>query len=341
MLKVGLIGIGFMGRVHLDTYIRLEEEGFPLKLTALCDIDEKKFQGEFVDGNLDAGKQRYDFTKYKCYYDINEMLTKEEFDFIDICLPTYLHAGVSIRALNKGINVLCEKPMALNSEDCKKMIEAAERNKKKLMIGQCLRFWPAYEVLKEYVEKNKLGEALGGYFYRGGSTPIWSYKNWFLNEQKSGGCILDQHIHDVDMINWLFGKPEMVSTLAANVIPESGYDIVSTNYIYEDNKVINAQDDWTLNGEYGFQMAFRVNFENGNIVFEEGTLKINPNNQKGFIPELSSNTGHYNEIKYFAEAVINDEPIQRANPESTMETIIIAEAEVLSASKRGERVMVR
>lgn len=336
MLKVGLIGIGFMGRGHLDNYIRLESEGFPVKLVAICDIDPAKFENKFIQGNIDIGTKKYDFSKYRLYTNLDEMLEKEELDYVDICLPTYLHAEAAIKALDRGMHVLCEKPMALNSKECAEMIEAAKRNNKKLMIGHCLRFWPAYEYLKECVETERFGKFLEGYFYRGGGTPKWSYENWLLKKEKSGGCILDQHIHDVDTINWLFGKPSAVSTIARNVIPGSGYDIVSTNYIYPDGKVINAQDDWTLQGDYGFEMLFRVNFERGNLIFQNGVLKVNPNEDKSFIPELSKEMGYYREIRYFAECILNDKPITVAPPESSKETIEIVEAEIKSADNKGQ-----
>ncbi len=335
MLKVGLIGIGFMGRGHLDNYIRLESEGFPVKLTAVCDIDPEKFENKFVPGNIDVGTGTYDFSKYSLYTDIDEMLAKEELDYVDIALPTYLHAEATVKALNKGIHVLCEKPMALNSKQCRQMIEAAEQNSRKLMIGQCLRFWPAYEYLKDKVVSGEWGSVVSAYFFRGGSPPRWSYENWLLTKDKSGGCLLDQHIHDVDTINWLFGKPEKVSTIGKNVIPGSGYDTVSTNYFYSDGKVVNAQDDWTLQGDFGFDMLFRVNFEKGNLVFEKGVLTAYPNEAPGFVPELSPDMGYYREIKYFANAILNDTPIEVAPTVSTMETIEIAEAELDSANKGG------
>src|SRR5690606_20468608 len=114
---------------------------------------------------------------------------------------------------------------------------------------------------------------------------------WYLNGADSGGCMVDMHIHDTDVINWLFGKPQSVSTLARNVVPGSAYDIVSTNYVYPDGKVLNAQADWTLGGDYGFSMTFRVNFERGNLVFENGALKVNPNDAPGFVAELSPDMG--------------------------------------------------
>lgn len=335
MLRVGLIGIGFMGRGHLDNYIRLEKEGFPVKLVAICDIDSEKFKGKFVPGNIDVGGNKYDFSKYALYTEIDRMFEEQELDFVDIALPTYLHAEISIKAMSHGLHVLCEKPMALNTKECQAMIDASHKYGKKLMIGQCLRFWPEYEALKEYVDMEKFGKVTGAYFFRGGSSPKWSYENWLLKKEKSGGVLLDQHIHDVDTINWLFGKPDRVSTLGRNVIPGSGYDIVSTHYIFDDGKVINAQDDWTLEGGYGFQMLFRVNFEKGNLIYEKGVLTVYPNDGAAFVPELSKDMGYYREIKYFIKAIEENSPITVAEPSSTMETIRIAEAELSSADQGG------
>ncbi|HBG76947.1 Gfo/Idh/MocA family oxidoreductase [Eubacteriales bacterium mix99] len=338
MLKVGLIGIGFMGRGHLDNYIRLESEGFPVKLTAVCDIDDKKFQNIFIPGNIDVGNGKYDFSKYHLYTDIDEMLEKEDLDYVDTPLPTYLHAEAAVKALSKGIPVLCEKPMALTVGQCQSMIHAAEKSGKKLMAAQCLRFLPAYEYLKDCVETGRFGKALSAYFFRGGSTPKWSYQNWLQTGDKSGGALMDQHVHDVDTINWVFGTPKAVSTVGKNVIPASGYDIVSTRYLYEDGKVVTAEDDWTLEGDFGFEMLFRVNFEKGNLVYRKGVLKANPNDGKSFVPDLPKDDGYYREIKYFANALINDTPIRTASPQSTMETIRIARAEMESADNGGQPV---
>lgn len=335
VLRVGLVGVGFMGRGHLDNYIRLEKEGFPVKLVAICDVDEEKLYGsKEVKGNLDVGNGKYDMSKYNIYTNVDEMLEKEDLDYIDTPLPTYLHAQVAIKALNKGLHVLCEKPMALNTIDCQKMIDAAKANNKLLMLGHCLRFWPAYEYLNETVKTQRYGEVISGYFFRGGCTPIWSYENWLLKEDKSGGALFDQHVHDVDTINWIFGKPKAVSTIGKKVISGSGYDAVSTNYIYEDRKVINTQDDWTINGDFGFEMSYRVNFEKGCIVYK-GKVTDYPVDGKKFEPELVNEDGYYREIKYFINCVLNNEPVTLNLPESNMETIRIAEAEKESADNFG------
>ena len=250
MLRVGLVGIGFMGRGHLDQYIRLMKEGAPVKLVAVCDIDGNKFNNVFIKGNMEnVGCGTYDFSPYHCYTDFDEMIANEELDYVDMPLPTYLHSYYAIKAMKAGLNVLCEKPMARTPEQCQMMIDTAKATGKTLMIAQCLRFWPAYETLKHYVDSGELGKPVFARLYRGGSTPAWSYQDWLKDEVRSGGCLLDQHVHDVDTIQWLFGVPEAVSTLGCEALPGAGFDAVSTNYRFPEGFVCTAQDDWSQNGD--------------------------------------------------------------------------------------------
>ncbi|MNE70592.1 hypothetical protein D3C80_1663940 [compost metagenome] len=144
------------------------------------------------------------------------------------------------------------------------------------------------------------------------------------------------HIHDTDIIHWLFGKPERVSTLGRNVVSiNNGYDAVSAHYYYADGKVLNAQADWSLEGEHGFEMTFRVNFEKGNLVFKNDQLKVNPKDEAGFIADLSGDTGYYRELEYFTQAVLDDRAIEVCTPESTLGTLEIIEAEMQSADQGG------
>ncbi|AIQ25373.1 MULTISPECIES: Gfo/Idh/MocA family protein [unclassified Paenibacillus] len=335
MLKIGLIGFGFMGRMHFDNYVRLTEEGHPIALKAICDLRIEELKDGKADGNMSTAREVYDLTAYSLYDDLEKMIANEELDMIDIAVPTYLHAEMACSLLERGYHVFCEKPMARTSVEAQKMVEAAERSGKKLMIGQCLRFWPGYEYLKEVVETEQFGKVTEGYFYRGSGAP----KDWFLDEKLSGGCIVDMHIHDTDMINYLFGRPDKVSTLGRNVLPGSGYDIASTHYFYKDAKVINAQVDWTLEGDFGFYMGYRVNFERGNVVFDGSGVKVNPNDGAGFTVELSPDAGYYRELVYFLDAIIQDKPIIICTPESAADSLEIIEAEVQSANAEGEWIV--
>ena len=331
MLKIGLVGFGFMGRMHFDNYTRLTSEGFPIELKAICDIRIDELKEGKANGNMATAQEVYDLTPYHLYDHFEKMIAAEELDIIDLAVPTYLHAEMSCFLLEKGYHVMCEKPMALNADDAKKMAETAKGTGNKLMIGQCLRFWPAYQYLKECVSEGRYGAVTEGYFYRGSGAP----KGWFLDESLSGGCLLDMHIHDTDMIQYLFGKPTRVSVLGRNVIPGAGNDIVSSHYYYTDGKVINAQADWTLEGDFGFYMGYRVNFERGNILFDGLSVKVNPNEASGFTAELPADNGYYNELVYFLNAVQNEQQIEVCTPESTAETLVVVQAESKSAAQEG------
>ncbi|MCL2014952.1 MAG: Gfo/Idh/MocA family oxidoreductase [Defluviitaleaceae bacterium] len=337
-MRVGLVGLGMMGSAHLTNYEQMKQNNTGIELVAVCDVDAAKLgSSKATEGNLDVTKKQLDLSKYALYSDMEEMIKAENLDYVDLCLPTYLHAPLAIKAMEMGLHVFCEKPMARSSEQCTQMIDAAKRTGKKLMIGHTLRYWDSYMFAKDYVENGTFGKCLGAYFYRGGSTPVWSWDNWLLDDERSGGCLLDQHIHDVDTIVWLFGLPKSVSTSALNVIEGSGFDIVSTNYIYEDGKMVNAQDDWTINGgTYVFSMLFRMNFEKGALVFENGGLTVHPDGEKSYQPKFAGSNAYYDEIILFNKLLKGEENFDYiALLESHRDTIILAEAEVTSAKNKG------
>ncbi|MBO1304740.1 Gfo/Idh/MocA family oxidoreductase [Enterococcus sp. 669A] len=335
MLKVGLVGLGFMGSSHLGIYKRLMDEGYPLELVAICDVDEKKRTGELTQGNIDVSDKSIDFSQFNFYTDMEEMIDKENLDYVDLCLPTYLHAPYSIKAMEKGLHVFCEKPMAISSAACQEMIDAKTKYDRYLMIGQTLRFFPSYRYIKDTLDSGRYGKLNEVALFRGGTTPLWSWDNWLLDNARSGGCLLDQHIHDVDTINWLLGTPKSVNSIGKVYFEGSGYDMVSTNYEFDD-VVVNAQDNWTINNnDFGFEMRFRFSFQEGTIILEKGKLVDYPNNEDSFEPDIDSESGYYIEIKHFAQSIIDGKDPQEAAPlASTMETIRIAEAEVASADQK-------
>ncbi|GHV26639.1 hypothetical protein FACS18948_2730 [Clostridia bacterium] len=339
MIRIGLVGVGTMGRGHLEQYVRIMLEDDSIQLVALCDVDPKRFEVQTGDLNIEGvGKDVIDFSKYNLYNDYDEMLAKEQLDMVDLVVPTYLHAEYAVKALDKGLHVLCEKPMALNPDECQRMIDARDRSGKQLMIAQCLRFWPAYEQLKAVAADGRFGKPVCAYLARYGGSPKGSYQDWYFDEAKSGGCLLDQHIHDVDMVQWVFGMPEAVSTTGRNVNPGAGFDALSTNYRYPDFTV-NTQDDWTINGDgFGFDMPIRANFEKGSVVHEKGKLTLYPNGEAPVVPELPPDKGYYREIVYFLDHIKSGEPIETSTPESTRDTIRVATAERISAKQRGEWV---
>ena len=333
MLKLGLIGLGFMGKAHLGVYQKLND----VELAAVSDRIAERLQGNLsFEGNIAAEENMFDFSKIGCYENADDLIRDEKIDFVDICLPTHLHAEFTVKALEAGKDVLCEKPMGNSLEECNRMIAAAKASGKKLMIAQCLRFWPEYEVLKDYVESGELGKLTALTCFRGGGTPIWSGGGWILQKNKGGGALLDMHIHDIDMIAYLLGLPKGVFSSGKNLIENSGIDIVSTNYLYPDGPVVNATCNWALNGEFGFNMTYLAGFEKGNITYDahqEPTIKINPDEGKSFTPQLHEGTGYSREIDYFVKAIINDTSIERVTPEQARDSVKVALAEMLSVER--------
>lgn len=339
MLKVGLVGLGGMGRGHLSTLEKLMADGVDIELVALCDIDPKAFGQVKASLNLEGmEKASYDFSRYHCYDNVDEMLENEKLDFVNVVVPTYEHSTVTLKVLNKGISALCEKPMAVSLNQCQLMIDTAKKNNANLMIGQCLRFWGEWVLLKEFVTSGKLGAPIGGYYYRGGGHPT---KDWYLCREKGGGGLFDQHIHDVDMVNYLYGMPKAVSTVGRVVFPGSGYDTCATNYIYDEKYCIHTENNWA-NFEGGFKHGFRSDFEEGTVIFDEGGLRaFDKYNNRIELPEVPQVGGHYPEIKYFADVVAGKIENTINPPESSMDTIRIALAEMESADLGGQIVAVR
>ena len=335
-IRMGLVGLGGMGRGHLSTIEKLMADGVDIELVALCDIDPKAFGAVKASLNL-AGMEKadYDFSKYHCYDNVDEMLANEkDLDLVNVVVPTYEHSTVTCKVLNAGINCLCEKPMAISVAQCQLMIDTAKKNNVRLMIGQCERFDGQYLTLKEIIDNGTLGKPIGGHYYRGGAAPT---KDWYFCREKGGGGLFDQHIHDVDMIQYLYGMPKAVSTVGRIVRPGSGYDTSATNYMY-DGLCVHTSNNWVQN-QPGFSWGFRADFEEGTVVSDHKGFKAYDKNYKEIeIKSKHDNGGHYAEIKYFAELIANGGENTINPPEDSMNTIRIALAEMESADNKGKIV---
>ena len=151
-----------------------------------------------------------DLSNISLYSDLTQMLAAEQLDAVSIASPTFMHNLQSIEALEAGLHVFCEKPMALNSVDCQRMSEAAQQSGKTLQVGHCIRFWPEYVEAKEIIDSQKYGKVMAATFQRLSLTPTWSWDNCFLDGKRSGGAMLDLHIHDTDYVQYVFGMPKAV-----------------------------------------------------------------------------------------------------------------------------------
>ena len=326
MLRIGIVGWGFMGKMHFRCY----KSDTNVEVTAICDADAKQLQNSSgVAGNISGAEDDLDLSNIALYSDLSKMLAEEKIDALSIASPTFLHASQTIEALNAGVHVFCEKPMALNSGDCREMAEVAKQSGKTLQIGHCIRFWPEYVQAKEIIDSQKYGKVLAATFQRLSLTPTWSWDNCFLDGKRSGGAMLDLHIHDTDYVQYVFGMPKEV--FSRGVIGPSGeFDHTVTQYFYGNDCVITAEGGWIMAPGFGFEMSFKIMLEKVTLVYssaQEPTFRIFPIDGETIIPEIPTGDGYSFEIQHFVDTLSGKAVPSIITPEQSGDSVKIIEAE--------------
>ena len=331
-VKVAIIGFGGIARSHYKGYQILESENEPIKIVAVCDINPNQFTALVnINNATDEGGLS---SEIHTYTDVDELIANEDFDMADICLPSYLHKEYAIKLMEAGKHVLSEKPMALSSAQCDEMLEASKRTGRKLMIGQCLRFAASYLFLKDAIDNGTFGKVRHMFMHRLSAQPRWGFERWFENTEKSGGCILDMHIHDVDMARFLFGEPEAVSTVALD--GDVRWQVENTRLFYKDTLVV-------INGSWGeadtvkFNSGYRVRFDTASVVADQsGKITVYPNEGEPYSPQLPKTNYMAEEIRTFARTIL-DNSFKNVNnpPESARETVRLVERLRESAAQNG------
>ena len=307
MLKVGLIGCGFMGAMHANCYKNIED----VELVALADLRPEKAE-ELAKG-----------TNAMIFGDGKDLIANADVDVIDICLPTYLHAEYAMLAMDKVKYVFVEKPVALTKEEGEKMLAKSRETGCEVQVGQVIRFWDEYVELKKIIESGVYGKVVNANFRRLSPRPTWGWDNWLLDTARSGGAGQDLHIHDVDYVLSLFGEPKEFFTVKNCIGEKNSY--VNTLMKYED-LVVGVEGTWDLPGSHAFEATFRVVFENAVVENAGGKfmlytrdgaseIKIEKKELAGEAYKggnVSDLGGYYNELVYFCQRAAKGEKIEQA-----------------------------
>jgi predicted dehydrogenase len=197
-IKVGIVGAGAIAsQVHIPAYCNLPG----VEIVAVTDVVE--------DRAKQVAKQ---YGIPRAYSDARDMFAQDGIEVVSVCTPNAFHAPQSIAALEAGINVLCEKPMAVRLDEALAMVEAQKRTGKLLMIGMTSRFRQDFQVMRGYVQDGMLGDIYyikAGWLRRSG---IPGYGSWFTNKDLAGGgCVLDIGVHFLDIAMWVSGFPKPVA----------------------------------------------------------------------------------------------------------------------------------
>lgn len=336
-IRVGVIGLGFMGRAHTANYEKLPNA----RVVAVADADPDRRQGRAnVVGNIEVPLPRLDVASYQVYADGRDLIREADVDLVDICLPTYLHAEFAQLAAEAGRHVVVEKPMALTSEETTRMIEAAHRNGVELMVAQCIRFWPEYVYLKETLDSGRLGRLVKAEFVRRSAKPVWTWEGWMTDAARSGGAMLDLHVHDVDFVNYLLGKPNRLYARAIKTPATGGYDLVSALYTYEGGPEVLVDAAWYQAVTFDFRAAYLAVFEEGLLHFDSTRSPSLEVHRVGQDPESLALEGdaYYLELEFFVNCLAEGRsPATVVAPESARQSIELIEAERRSAES-GEAV---
>jgi len=253
LINFGIIGFGKIGPRHKQKI----EGNKHCYLKAICDIDDQRL-GEISDNNV------------QLYTDYKQMLKDPEIDVVSVCTPNYLHAQMTIDALNAKKHVICEKPMALTTQDCEKMINCALDNNRKLFIVKQNRYNPPVQAVRSLLDENKLGKlfyiVLNCYWNR--NRNYFAGSTWKGDRKKDGGALFTQFSHFIDLMYWFVGDVESVYAFVKNYNhPE--IDI-------EDTGVVALKFKNGATGAINFtNCAYEKNMEGSITLFgEKGTVKI-------------------------------------------------------------------
>jgi predicted dehydrogenase len=226
MLRIGIVGIGFMGMIHYLAALKLKGA----RVEALCSRDEKKLAGDWtgIQGNFGPRGEMMDLSALRRYRKLEDMLADPNLDLIDVCNPTHLHPETAIKALQAGKHVIVEKAIALNPKDADAMLAAAKKAGRLLMVAHVLPFFPEFAYAADAIRSGRHGKLIGGHFKRVISKPDWSAE--IGDASKTGGPAVDLHIHDTHFIGLVAGVPKQV--FSTGVVSGDAVDYLTTAYLY-------------------------------------------------------------------------------------------------------------
>jgi predicted dehydrogenase len=233
--------------------------------------------------------------------------------------------------------VLVEKPMALDGESAKKMLDAAAQHQRVLMTAQVLRFFPQYTALRQAISSGELGKVRLAMLRRRCAAPAWS--RWLGDPEQSGGGVFDLLIHDIDMCLHLFGKPATVSATGYEAL-ESGIDVITAELHYPGQGTAFVTGGWHHPKSYPFSMEYTVVTDSGTIEYNSaGTpptlYRVNGEAEALPIPDTD---GYEAEIAYFIDCCRSGKAPELCPPGDSAAAVALTRLLLEARNRNGERI---
>ncbi len=269
MVRIGIVGIGFMGRIHYLASQRLTDA----KVTAVCSRDAAKLAGDWRNtrGNFGPEPGQMDLSGVKKYADFGEMLADPDIDLIDICTVTDQHAPLAIQALKAGKHVLVEKAIALSTADADGMVAAAKNAGKLLMVAHVLPFFPEFKFAAEAIRGGKYGKVVAAHFTRVIAKPDWSAD--IGDAAKTGGPAVDLHIHDTHFIGLVCGVPKQVYSIGT--LEGDAVSYLTTSYMYGPGgpAVTCSSGALSMPGR-AFAHGYEIYLQRASLIYNSGGIAL-------------------------------------------------------------------
>jgi len=337
---VGVIGLGFMGRTHVAAYEAAEAAGFDCNVVAVCDEQADRLGDNIPSrdrlpvrrtqtGEGAVARRRPDSTcsplnsrRARTYTDADRLLADDDVKLVSICTPTDTHVDLAVASLRAGKHVLVEKPVAVRPADVQRLADEAANGSALCMPAMCMRFWPGWVWLKERIDAGTYGRVRSAVFQRLGSVPEWS-PAFYADVERSGGALVDLHIHDADFVRWCFGDPD-------RVICTGSIDHVTTQYHYRGGPPhVVAEGGWVPTPGFEFRMRYTVAFDSAIADFDLSRgepLRLTRDGRTCAVP-LDPLTGYDHQVRHLVQAVTTGRRDLRVTIEEAVAVAHLLEAE--------------
>lgn len=336
VIGVGIVGLGFMGLTHLRNWLALPG----VRITMLCDAKRLPVDGDFsgIAGNLGgAYSLKVDPSQVRMTAKFEDLLADPETDLVDICVPTVAHKPLALAALAAGKHVICEKPLARTASDAYAIARAAEQATGIFLPAMVIRFWPEYRWLRSAILDRRFGDIIAARFTRLAEPPTWSPD--FLDGTRSGGALLDLHIHDVDFIQHCFGPPLAVAA-AGRVVRSGAVDHLAAIYRVRNGAVVSAESGWVMTPGAGFVMSWQVVWERATAEYDcrrgADALRLIESGEPVRTIHVSGPDGYQAELQYALDCIRTGQKPTLVTAREAAHAVAICEAAEMSARRGGE-----
>ena len=332
-IRVGIVGLGFMGRTHLAAYDAARQAGRANELVAVADRNAARRGGDLSGGgNIDTGAASFDPAHVRGYERPEDLLADPEVDLVSLCTPTDTHVDLALAAIEAGKHVLVEKPVALTSAEVARLADAARGAGTLCMPAMCIRFWPGWSWLRETIERGDLGALRGVSLRRLGSKPDWS-SGFYGDVARTGGALFDLHVHDADLALACFGAPAAITATGDR-------DHVNVLWHFPGGPRVAIEGGWDHDPAFGFEMGFRAVFERGTAEYDlrrDDPLVIHAAGESAPV-EIEAATGYDLEVQALLESIARGDDAPPVTVDDALAVTRVLEATAASLDGAGRRV---